>query len=69
MSMHPTITAALADQHRRDMIARAEAHRIARAARASRPAPVRTMRIIPQRIAAARRPVTRLLPVKATACP
>jgi hypothetical protein len=67
MSMHPTITAALADQHRRDMIARAEAHRIARAARAGRPAPARTMRIIPQLIAAARRPVTRLLPVKATA--
>ena len=67
MSMHPTITAALADQHRRDMIARAEAHRIARAARAGRPAPARTMRIIPQLIAAARRPVTRLLTVKTTA--
>ena len=37
MSMHPTITAALADQHRRDMIARAEAHRIARAARRQPP--------------------------------
>jgi hypothetical protein len=70
MSMHPTITAALAEQHRRDMIARAETHRIARAARAaraSRPAPARPTRIIPQLIAAACRPVTRLLPVKATA--
>jgi hypothetical protein len=64
MSMHPTITAALAEQHRRDMIARAENHRIARA---SRPAPARPTRIIPQLIAAARRPVTRLLPVKAPA--
>ena len=66
MSMHPTITAGLAEQHRRDMIARAENHRIARAARASRPTRP-PMRIIPQLIAAARRPVTRLLPVKAPA--
>ena len=65
MSVHPTITAALADQHRRDMITCAEAHRIAQIARAGRPAPAYTMRIIPQLIAAARRPVTRLLPVKA----
>ena len=54
MSMHPTITAALAEQHRRDLIARAETHRIARAARASRPAPARPTRIIPQLIATAR---------------
>jgi len=67
MSMHPTITAALAEQHRRDMIACAETRRIARAARASRPAPARPVRIIPQLIAAARRPVARLLPVKAPA--
>lgn len=67
MSMHPTLTAALAEQHRRDMIARAETHRIARAARASRPAPASPTRIISQLIAATRRPVTRLLPVKAPA--
>jgi hypothetical protein len=65
MSMHPTITAAVAEQHRRDLIASAEAHRIARAARGDRPAPARLMRIIPQLIAAARRPAARLLPVKA----
>jgi hypothetical protein len=67
MSMHPTLTAALADQHRRDMITRAETHRIARAARASRPAPARPARIIPRLTAAARRPLARLLPVKAPA--
>jgi hypothetical protein len=67
MSMHPTIAAAVAEQHRRDMIADAEAHRIARAARAGRPTPPRPMRIILQLMAAARRPVTRLLPVKAAA--
>ena len=49
------------------MIARAEAHRIARAARASRPAPARPRRIILQLIGAARRPVTRLRAVKARA--
>jgi hypothetical protein len=63
--MHPTLTAALADQHRRDLLARAENHRIARAARASRPAPACPMRILPRLFAAARRPVTRLLAVKA----
>jgi hypothetical protein len=67
MSMHPALTAALADQHRRDLLARAENHRIARAARASRPATARPMRIIPQLVAAARLPVMRLLPVKAPA--
>jgi hypothetical protein len=67
MYMHPTITAALAEQHRRDMITRAETHRIARAARRSRPAPARPAWIIPQLIVAARRTVTRLLPVKAAA--
>ena len=61
MSMHPTLTAALADQHRRDLVARVETHRIARAAHAGRPAPARPMRIIPQLTAAARRPVTLLL--------
>jgi hypothetical protein len=64
MSMHPSITAAMAEQRRRDMIADAEARRIGRAARASRPAQARPMRIISQLIGAARRPVMRLLPVK-----
>jgi len=64
MSVHPTITAALADQHRRDLLARAEAHRIARAARASRPTRP-PMWIIAQLIAAARRPAARLLPLNA----
>ena len=67
MSMHPTIAAAVAEERRRDMIADAEAHRIARAARASRPAPARHMRVISQLIAAARRPAARLLPAKAAA--
>jgi hypothetical protein len=39
MSMYPTITAALAEQHRRDMIADAGTHRTVRAARVSRPVP------------------------------
>jgi len=67
MYQHPATTAALAEQHRRDLIARAEAHRLARAARASRPAPARPMQVILQVIAAARRPAARLLPVKAAA--
>jgi hypothetical protein len=67
MSPHPAIIAALAEQHRRDMIARAEAHRIARAARASRSAPARPSRIILQLIGAVRRPVSRLRAVKAPA--
>jgi hypothetical protein len=37
MSMHPAITAALADQHRQDLTAQASAYRLARAARDSRP--------------------------------
>ena len=64
MSMHPTIAAALADQHRRDMITRAEAHR---AARACRPAHAHRMRIFPQLIAAARRPVKGRLLLKVPA--
>jgi len=66
--MHPSITAAVAEEHRRDMIAQAEAHRIARiarAARASRPALARPMRVIPRLFAAACRSAARLLPVKA----
>ncbi len=38
MSTYPAITAALADQHRRDLIAQASAYRLARAARDSQPA-------------------------------
>ena len=64
MSMHPTITAALAEQRRRDLTARAETYRIARAARTASPAPARPVRIIPNLIAAARRPVTRLFWLK-----
>lgn len=60
MSMHPTITAALAEQHRRDMTARAETHRITRTARDTRPAPAHPRRTILLPIAAARRAVTRL---------
>jgi hypothetical protein len=67
MSQHLAPVAALAEQHRRDLIAGAEAHRIARAARGDRPAPARLMRVIPQLIAAARRLAARLLPVKAAA--
>jgi hypothetical protein len=37
MSLHPTITAALADQHRRDLMSQASASRQARAARQARP--------------------------------
>jgi hypothetical protein len=37
MSLHPTITAALADQHRRDLMSQASASRRARAARQARP--------------------------------
>ena len=65
MSQHLAPVAALAEQHRRDLIAGAEAHRIARAARAGRPALAHPMRVIPRLIAAARRPAARPLPVKA----
>ena len=37
MSLHPTITATLADQHRRDLMSQASASRQARAARQARP--------------------------------
>jgi len=49
------------------MIARAEAHQITRAARATRPAAARPMRVIRQLIGAVRRPVTRLRAAKAPA--
>ena len=60
MYQHPTIAAAVAEEHRSDLIADAEAHRIARTARASRPVLARPMRIISQLIGAARRPVSLL---------
>jgi hypothetical protein len=41
MYRHPSMTAALAEQHRRDLINRAESYRLARAARTSRAAPAR----------------------------
>ena len=51
MSLHPTITAALADQHRRDLMSQASARRLARTARqvsprhpARRPLFVRALR-------------------------
>jgi hypothetical protein len=37
MSMHPAITAAVANQHRRDLITQADAYRLARTARQGRP--------------------------------
>ena len=37
MSMHPAIAAALADQHRQDLTAQANAYRLARAARNCQP--------------------------------
>jgi hypothetical protein len=59
MSMHPTITAALAEEHRRDLTASAEAYRTVRLA------PARHARTIPHLIAAACQPVARVLPPKA----
>ena len=64
MSMHPTIATALAEQRRRDMISSAQTQRTARAAR---PSPARPVRIIQNLIAAALRPVTRLLRLKTPA--
>ncbi len=64
MFPHPTITQALAEQHRRDLTARAEAHRLARAARSSRPVPTRDtagpVKLVRQLVAAARRTAMRL---------
>jgi hypothetical protein len=64
MFPHPSIAAALAEEHRRDLTARAEACRLARAARSSRPAPARDtakpVDVIRQLITAARRTVMRL---------
>jgi hypothetical protein len=44
MFTNPTITAALAEQHRRDMLAQADAGRLARAARQGRSAGSRQRR-------------------------
>jgi hypothetical protein len=66
MSMHPTIATALAEQRRRDMISSAQTQRTARAARTGRAA-ARPARIIQNLIAAAHRPVTRLLRLKTPA--
>jgi hypothetical protein len=64
MSMHPIIAAALAEQRRRDLTARAEAYRTARAARGSRPAPPRQAAdqagTLPRLITAAWRTAARL---------
>ena len=45
MFTHPTTTAALADQHRRDLLAQADAARMACAARPGRPAGSRPPRV------------------------
>jgi hypothetical protein len=60
MARHPAITAAPAEEHRRDLTARAEAYRIARAARTSRPAPAHPARVLLNLMAVARRPVMHL---------
>jgi len=41
MSLSPSIAAALAEQHRRDLLSQAEAYRLARTARRTRPQPAR----------------------------
>lgn len=71
MSSHPAITTALAEQHRRDLTARAEAYRLTRAARSSRPAPgaraAGLARIIRQPSMAMRRAAIRLRLLRAPA--
>jgi hypothetical protein len=67
MSMHPINIAALADEHRRDVTARAETNRIARDARANRPAP--SIRIFSNLVAVARRRITHLPLRKVPAAP
>ena len=67
MSLHPSIGAALAEQHQNDLIAHAEKYRLARAARSSRAtparqAPGRLMTIVYFPITAARRTAIRVLP-------
>jgi hypothetical protein len=73
MSLHPAITTALADQHRRDLTARAEAWRLARAARSSGPPPARhtadPVKPIRQLLRAVRRTAMRLPLRKVPAAP
>jgi hypothetical protein len=69
MSLHPTIAAALAEEHRRDLTARAETYRIARAARTSGPVPARCTRNFLNLLAAVRRPITHLPLRKVPAAP
>jgi hypothetical protein len=73
MSMNPGIATALAEQHRRDLVARADAHRLARAARGRRPAPAGHAAghptMIRHLLAAAKRSVRRLPLVKVPAAP
>jgi hypothetical protein len=69
MSLHPTIAAALADEHRRDLTARAEACRLARTVRSSRPAPGARAGIVRQLVTAVRRTAMRLPLRKVPAAP
>jgi hypothetical protein len=66
MFMHSTIATAIADQHRRDLITRADAGRLARAARDRRSRLPRTVRgTITTGAAAAAAAVLRLTPAGA----
>lgn len=73
MTPHPATTAALAAQHRRDLTARAEDNRLARAARSSGPAPARhpadPVKLIWRLVAALRRTAMRLPSAKVPAVP
>ena len=53
MFMHPAITTAIADQHRHDLIAQADADRLARTARQGRPRRPASPRLTTQRVIAA----------------
>jgi len=57
MFTHPTITEAIASQRRRDLIAQADAYRLARVARSTRPAR-------PGRFPRARRPASLAQPAR-----
>jgi hypothetical protein len=71
MTPHPATTAALAAQHRRDLTARAEDYRLARAARSSGPAPAHhaadPVKLIRQLVTTLRRTALRLPPAKVPA--
>lgn len=64
--MHPSVTTALAERHRRDLIAQAEMYRLAHVGRSSRAAPARhaphLVKIIQLPIKAARRAAVRVSP-------